>query len=309
MGIFKKKDNIESRNLPTTIFQNPSLRVLEGFKEDTGYSEPIVRLTKFLREQLGLQKGDYVNIKKGDRVVRARVEVSSAADGTDRVVRLNRSSRELLSVQVGEEIEIIPPETLILLLDTSGSMGDYVSGIVKINAAKNAVVEFIRSKFLMGQGDRIGIISFGEFATVIEKPSLNYEYLENRVDALVPNGATAMYEGIKLALDNLANAGGAKRIILLTDGVATTTGRLAILSLARQAAAQKVVIDTIGVGSPFDFMGYDEWLLRRIAEITGGTFRRVMDVQQLTGQFRELAQAKNYTYLLPENSGRESRKS
>ncbi len=300
MGIFKKKNGSEYQNLPTTIFQNPSLRVLEGFKEDGKYSEPIVRLTRYLREQLGVQKGDYVNLQKGDRYIRARVDVSSASDGVERVVRLNRSSRELLSVQVGDEVEIIPHEALILLIDTSGSMGDYISGIVKINAAKNAVVEFIRSKFLMGQGDRIGIVSFGEFATVIEKPSLSYEHLENRVDALVPNGATAMYEGMKLALDNLAHAGGAKRIILLTDGVATTTGRMAILTLAKQAAAQSVVIDTVGVGSPFDFMGYDEWLLRRIAEITGGTFRRVMDVQQLTGQFRELAEAKNYTYLLPE---------
>ena len=33
---------------------------------------------------------------------------------------------------------------------------------------------------------------------------------------------------------------------------------------------------------------------------TGGTFRRVLDIQQLTGQFRELAEGKNYKYLLPE---------
>ena len=54
------------------------------------------------------------------------------------------------------------------------------------------------------------------------------------------------------------------------------------------------------IGVFFFAMGYDEGLLRRIASITGGTFRRVLDIQQLTGQFRELAEGKNYKYLLPE---------
>jgi hypothetical protein len=102
-----------------------------------------------------------------------------------------------------------------------------------------------------------------------------------------------------LAIDHLSYTGGMKRIVLLTDGVPTTTGRQAVLSLAKKAASLKIVIDTVGVGSPFDFMGYDEALLRRIAAITGGTFRRVIDIQELTGQFRELAEGKNYTYLLP----------
>jgi uncharacterized protein YegL len=307
MGLFSKKDADEKpqdsgldRNLPAAVFENPSLKVLEGFKEDSRYSEPIVRLAKALREQFGVHKGDYVTLKKGDRVVRAKVDVSSAGDGTDRIVRLNPRSRELLSIQLGDEIEVIPHETLILLIDTSGSMADYISGTVKINAAKNAVVEFIRSKFLMGQGDRTGIISFGEYATIIEKPSVHYETLENRVDALRPNGATAMFEGLRLSIDNLGTSSGAKRIVLLTDGIPTTTGRMSIISLAKEAATKKIVIDTVGVGTPFDLMGYDEMLLRRIAAITGGTFRRVMDIEQLTGQFRELAEGKNYTYLLPE---------
>jgi len=305
MGFFRKKgtegtERGSESNLPSTEFLNPSLKILEGFKEDSSSSEPIIRLAKYLREQFGVRKGDYVMLKKGDRFVRAKVDVSSASDGKERIARLNSRSRELLAVHIDDEIEVIPHETLILLIDTSGSMGDYISGIIKMEAAKKAVREFIRSKFLMGQGDRLGIISFGEFAAVVETPSVNYEHLENRVDVLVPNGSTAMYEGMKMSLDHLAPAGGAKRIILLTDGIPTTSGRMSIISLAREAASKRIVIDTVGVGSPFDFMSYDESLLRRIADITGGTFRRVMDIEQLTGQFRELAEGKNYTYLLPE---------
>lgn len=299
MGLFRKDSEEKQSGLPTTIFQNPSLRVLEGFKNDSDSKEAIVRLTKQLRDQLGLRKGDTVTLRKGDRIVKARVEVSSAADGAKTVARLNPRSRELLGAGLGDEIEVIPPETCILLIDTSGSMADFISGIVKLEATKNAVVEFIRSKYLMRDGDRIGIISFGEFATAVERPTVDYEHLEGRTGTLSANGSTAMYEGMSMAMDVLP-PGGLKRIVLLTDGVPTTTGRLSIISLAKRAASESIVIDTVGVGSPFDFMGYDEQLLRRIAAITGGTFRRVLDIQELTGQFIELAQGKNYTYLLPE---------
>ena len=305
MGLFSKKKSGktgegESKNLPSTIFLNPSLKVLEGFKEDLKLTEPVIRLTKYLRDHFGLHRGDYVTLKKDSIIIKARVDVSSSADGESSICRLNKRARDALAVNIGGEIEIIPPETLILLIDTSGSMSDYLSGMVKMDAAKDAIREFIRSKFLMNQGDKIGIISFGEFATVVEKPSTNYEYLENRSNALSPNGATAMYEGMGLSIDLLSPLAGAKRIIMLTDGVPTTTGRLAIINLAKKAASKHIVIDTVGVGSPFDLMGYDESLLRRIASITGGTFRRVIDVQQLSGQFIQLAEGKNYSYLLPE---------
>jgi Mg-chelatase subunit ChlD len=305
MGLFSKKDDAGGgekldRNLPTAVFENPTLRVVEGFKKDAATTEPIVRLSKHLREQYALHRGDFVTLKKGDRGIRARVDVSSAEDGTERIVRLNPHSRELLAADMGDEIEIIPAETLVLLIDTSGSMMDYISGIQKMEAAKNAVREFIRSKFLIGQGDRIGIVSFGEYATFIEAPSDKYEYLENRIGSLMPNGATAMHEGMNLSIQDLAPRGGAKRIVLLTDGMPTTTGKLAILNLAKEAAAKRIVIDTVGVGTPFDFMSYDEMLLRRIASITGGTFRRVLDVGQLSEEFRNLALGKNYAHLLPE---------
>ncbi len=304
MGIFKKKDTEgekeESKNLPTDIFLNPGLKVLEGFKVDQDVPEPIIRLTKYMRDKFGVKAGDTVVVKKDDKLVKAKVEVSSASDGEEQICRLNRVARDLLNVHVGAEIEIIPPETLLLLIDTSGSMGDFVTGIMKMDATRNAVREFIRSKFLMSEDDKIGIVSFGEFATIVERPTVNYEHLENRSNVLVPNGATAMHEGMSLAIDVLSFTEGTKRIVMLTDGVPTTTGKMAIIALAKTAAAKRIVIDTVGVGSPFDFMGYDEMLLKRIAAITGGTFRRVLDIQELTGQFRELAAGKNYTYLLPE---------
>ncbi len=305
MGLFKKKNDAteaETRDtsLPSTQFRNPSLKILEGFREDQGSSEPVIRLTKYLRDQFGIKTGDSVVLKKGDRMIKARVAVSSASDKDVLVARLNRASRELLFAGIGDEIEVIPHETLMLLIDTSGSMADFISGIMKMEAAKNAVREFIRSKFLMRHEDRIGIISFGEWASVVEKPSINYEHIESRVDVLSPNGSTAMFEGVRMAIDSVSAAGGAKRIILLTDGIPTTSGRISIITLAKEAAQHHIVIDTVGVGSPFDFMAYDEALLRKIAAITGGTFRRVLDIQQLSGQFRELAEGKNFTYLLPE---------
>ncbi|RKY00224.1 MAG: hypothetical protein DRP54_05880 [Spirochaetes bacterium] len=299
MGIFGKKKK-EDENLPTNIFMNPKIKVLEGFARDGEIPEPIIRMTKHMREKYGVNVGEYVTLKKDGILVKARVDVSSKKDGEAEVCRLNKAARTALMAKIGDEIEIIPPESIVLLIDTSGSMGDFVSGIVKIDAAKDALREFIRSKFLMAQGDRIGIVTFGEFATVVEGLSTNYEHLENRSQTLVPNGATAMYEGMKLSIDMLSGLSGVKRIVMLSDGVPTTTGRMAVIQAAKDAASKNVVIDTVGVGSPFDLMGYDEWLLKRIAEITGGTFRRVIELKELAGSFVEIAQKKNFTYLLPE---------
>jgi Mg-chelatase subunit ChlD len=303
--LFRKKDskpetNDTDRSLPVR-YESPILRIQQAFKGDENAAEPIVRLTRYFRERFGVSRGDYLVLKKGSQYARARVEVSSSEDGVDSIARLNPKARELLNARVGEDIEILPHETMILLIDTSGSMADFISGTVKMEAAKTALREFIRSKFLMRQNDRVGIASFGEHASMVEPPSVRYEHLEHRSASLTPSGATAMYEGLRLCIDNLSPMGGAKRVVLLTDGVPTTTGKLSIINLAREAAEKKIVIDTVGVGSPFDFMGYDEQLLRRIAAITGGTFRRVLDVQQLSSQFRELAEGKNYTYLLPES--------
>ncbi|HEB30493.1 MAG TPA: VWA domain-containing protein [Spirochaetes bacterium] len=300
MGIFNRKDEQETENLPTTIFLNPTIKLLEGFKDDIGILQPIIRLTKYMRDKFAVSKGDHIVLKKDDRLVKVKVDVSSVSDGIGEVARLNPAARDLLSANIGDEIEVIPPESLILLIDTSGSMGDYISGIMKTEATKDAVKEFIRNKFLMGHDDKIGIISFGQFATVVEKLSNNYERLENRTATLMPNGATAMHEGVSLSIDLLSSPGGAKRIVLLTDGIPTTTGRMSIIALAKKAASKHIVIDTVGVGSPFDFMGYDEGLLRKIAAVTGGTFRRVLDIKELSGQFRELAEGKNYSHLLPE---------
>lgn len=300
MSIFHKEKGGKDKNLPSSEILHPTLKVLEGFKTDKESFEPVVRLTKQLRQKFGVEKGDYVLLKNGDKFVRARVEVSSVSDGESLICRPNPKARDLLSIRIGDDIEIVPPETIILLMDTSGSMGDYMSGMVKIDAARNAMREFIRGKFLMGHDDKVGVVGFGEFATIIERPTLNYEGLENRLDSLIPNGATALFEGMNLSIDMLSIAGGLKRVVLLTDGIPTTSGRGAIISAAKKAASHHIIIDTVGVGSRFDFIGYDEPLLKKIAAITGGTFRRVFDIQELAEQFRELALEKNYSHLLPE---------
>ena len=100
MGIFKKKEERDSENLPTTIFLNPGLKVLEGFKRDGQIPEPIIRLTKYMREKFGVNKGDTVVLKNEGNLVKAKVEVSSASDGEDQICRLNKAARDLLKINM-----------------------------------------------------------------------------------------------------------------------------------------------------------------------------------------------------------------
>ena len=71
MSIFHKEKGGKDKNLPSSEILHPTLKVLEGFKTDKESFEPVVRLTKQLRQKFGVEKGDYVLLKNGDKFVGA----------------------------------------------------------------------------------------------------------------------------------------------------------------------------------------------------------------------------------------------
>ncbi len=99
-------------------------------------------------------------------------------------------------------------------------------------------------------------------------------------------------------------------IILITDGKHTATpgeeGRREVLEAAKAAAAYKIKIYTIGIGSKKSYTyirrkelgpdrviripndSYDEDLMRRIAELTGGKFFTASDKYALENVYREI---------------------
>ena len=187
---------------------------------------------------------------------------------------------------------------LMLGVDISGSMreedfryaGRFVS---RLDVVKELGREFIERR----QGDRIGLILFGEQAYV--QTPLTYDrktvqhFLGEAVVGLAGK-STAIGDAIGLSLKRLRKRPQESRVlILLTDG-ANTAGNVAPGEAASLSKQLGVKIYTIGVGSDdslnrgmfgFPFGGrtsdLDEDALIEIAEKTGGRYFRARNTEQM----------------------------
>ncbi|MBI4714491.1 MAG: VWA domain-containing protein, partial [Nitrospirae bacterium] len=262
------------------------LAVQPAFKDDLLSDEPILRMSREDRERLGIEVGSFVQVRHKDHKIPVRVDVSAAGDAEGAVCRLNPIARTLLEAETGEIIEVVPPETLILLIDISGSMNDSLGwGKSKIKATKSAIGKLIRNKTRSEENDRVGVIAFETHTHLIAKPTTKYDTVQDRVEHLYAEGGTGLHEGLEYALKLLREAPGLRRILLLTDGVPTTTKADPILAIAREAKDASVVIDTVGVGGSGKKDRYDEQPLRTIAAMTGGRFLHVEDIRALEEGF------------------------
>lgn len=268
-------------------------------KGDEQDAEPVVRLSRELRKNLGLARGDYVNVKNGVHQVPARVEVGAKGDGS--TARPNPMLRGMLQVQVGDLVEVVPYETLVLLIDASGSMDEPLGFMKsKMGATREAIDRLLKSKEKARERDLVGVVTFGEECELVCEPSDDFTRLGRGVRGINPCGRTALFEGLEYTLELLAEANGLRRAILLSDGCPTTTGDGLVLELAYRARGLGVVIDTVGVGGRTrgkKKISYDERLLRRISEITGGKFTPVNEVKALEEEFVMLSDSKKIPLL------------
>jgi Mg-chelatase subunit ChlD len=272
------------------------MTVQSGFKEDSDAGEPIIRLSQKDRNQMGLEVGGYVHVKHGEHKIPVRVEVGAASDAD--FCRLNPAARNLLEVEIGAAVEIIPPETLILLIDISGSMNDGLGWRKsKLQATQSAIDKLLQNKKRAEEQDLVGVVAFEDHSHLIAAPSTRYETIMDRVNQLYAEGGTGLFEGMEYALKLLRDASGLRRMLILTDGVPTTTNSDPILKLTREAKELSVVIDTIGVGGSGRNDRYDELLLRAIASLTGGRFLHVDDVRALEEIFLMLGADKKFPQL------------
>lgn len=171
------------------------------------------------------------------------------------------------------------PVATSVVVDTSGSMaGD------KIVHARSAAKRFIDG---LQDGDISSLVRFDDNAREIVAPTLidraSRMRLGSAVSELSADGATNMFEGIRLGGMHVMNAPSThavRRIVLLSDGIATAgpTSREVLGALADKAAARGVQVTAIGVG-----LDYDEATLNEIAMRSSGRLYHVGNTEQLAG--------------------------
>jgi len=177
---------------------------------------------------------------------------------------------------------------ILFALDTSKSM---LAEDIKPNRLKRAhfaILDFVRQL----DGDRVGLMPFAGSAFLMCPLTLDYNAFEHSLAAIssdiIPRGGTDIAAVINKAVTTLNNDANHKILVLITDGENLQGDAL---KAAKEAAAKKLVIYTVGVGTregeliPLDRGGFvkdsqgkfvtsklDEKTLSGIAEQTGGLY-------------------------------------
>ncbi|MCL2519641.1 MAG: VWA domain-containing protein [Spirochaetaceae bacterium] len=182
---------------------------------------------------------------------------------------------------------------IMLVLDESPSMAARdIGGESRFELAKDAIRRFISSR----ENDEIGLISFGREAALRVPLTLDYNFLLTSLDAvriMELGDGTNIGMALALAALHLSHIEGRNRVVILVTDGDNNAGEIHPLTAIDILNSLGVTAFTIGVGRPgvvnvsfihpqtgvlidgiINDASYDEELLRRIAEQTGGLFFR-----------------------------------
>jgi Ca-activated chloride channel family protein len=166
------------------------------------------------------------------------------------------------------------PLNVAVILDVSGSMyGE------KLERAKEAACLAVES--LSGQ-DWLSLVVFNHKAKAIipRRRVEDKDVFYSRIREIRADDGTCMFSGMGMAIGELGEVPTAavSRILLFTDG--ETEGEAKCLKYAQQAAQNKLVISTFGIGDE-----YNEELLREISRVTLGGAYHLQHPEQMKDQF------------------------
>jgi Ca-activated chloride channel homolog len=195
--------------------------------------------------------------------------------------------------------------TVILAFDVSNSMQATDLQPTRLDAAKAAAHQFVDKQ---PDSIQIGVVAFSDGGLITLPPTHAKADVQGAIDRLKPLGGTSLGQGIFTSLnaiagkpielpdgslDNLDNVDigyyGSSAIVLLSDG--ENTADPDPVSVAQLASVAGVHIFPIGIGSPqgtvLQIDGFsvatalDEDTLKKIADVTGGTYFNAPDASSL----------------------------
>ncbi|TVQ47678.1 MAG: VWA domain-containing protein [Gloeocapsa sp. DLM2.Bin57] len=210
------------------------------------------------------------------------------------------SCQRQLEISINVNAEAIQenhlPLNLCLVIDYSGSMRGK-----PLEKVKQAAIDIISK---LNPGDRISVVGFNHQAKVII-PCQGLETLsvvEQAIADLKANGGTAIDEGLKLGIQEIANGKNNRisQLFLLTDGENEHGDNQRCLKLAELASGYNITINTLGFGSH-----WNPDVLEKIADRAAGTLCHIEEPEQALREFQRLftrVQSVNFTnaYLLLE---------
>ena len=212
-----------------------------------------------------------------------RVGLQAAlSDGNLDVAQPSNQRQLAVSISaIAESESRTAPLNLCLILDHSGSMAGRPLETVK--QAAHRIVESLTP------GDRLSIVVFDHKAKVLV-PSQVVEHpsgIKVQINKLTPSGGTAIDEGMRLGIEELAKAkkDTISQALLLTDGENEHGDNDRCLKLAELAANYNLTLSALGFG--------DHWnqdVLEKIADAAGGTLAYIQKPEDAVAEFSRLFQ-------------------
>ena len=158
---------------------------------------------------------------------------------------------------------------LMFVIDTSGSMANYVGADQKIQLAIEGIRAGVRE---LDKEDKAGVIGFAAKIGLDISPTMDHERIIREVGELAPTGGTKMYPALKRAYEKIkAVDAKQKHLILLSDG--RSDGDFD--TLAERIAADDIYVTTIAIGDAA------QDLMQAIAVRGQGNYVPVHNVNQL----------------------------
>lgn len=192
------------------------------------------------------------------------------------------SSQRQLAISIsaiGETLDRSVPLNLALILDHSGSMRG--RSLETVKKAACLLVDRLSSE------DRLSIIVFDHRAKVLVPNQMieNREYIKQQINRLSADGGTAIDEGLRLGIEELAK--GKKDTIsqafLLTDGENEHGDNNRCLKFAQLAASYNLTLNSLGFGD-----NWNQDILEKIADEALGSLSHIEQPDQAVDKFNRL---------------------
>ncbi|MBD2213586.1 VWA domain-containing protein [Nostoc linckia FACHB-104] len=192
------------------------------------------------------------------------------------------NSQRQLAISISAIAEVVDrnvPLNLCLILDHSGSMNGRPLETVKQAATR--LVDRLKP------GDRLTVVVFDHRAKVlipnqvIEDP----EYIKRQINRLTADGGTAIDEGLRLGIEELAKGkkDTVSQVFLLTDGENEHGNNDRCLKFAQLAANYSLTLNTLGFGD-----NWNQDVLEKIADAGLGTLSYIQKPDQVVDEFSRL---------------------
>lgn len=191
----------------------------------------------------------------------------------------------ILSVTSSESSDI--PLAVVVTLDTSGSMAG-----TAMSASLAAASEFVSR---LAPADSAAVVSFADAAAVRQGFTVDRAAVLNVLASLAATGNTALFDAVATAAELAANAGTARKaVLLLSDGEdfggLSATTREESLGAAEQSSA---VFYTIGLGTSID-----EAYLEELASRSGGRYFAAPGPADIAGIYQSLSEQLRTQYVV-----------